>query len=73
MYYGDHNPPHFHAEYGEREAAFGIRELAVIDGEFPARATRLVLEWATLHQTELLAAWDAASNNEAPGKIRPLE
>ncbi len=24
MYYGDHAPPHFHAEYGNEAAVFGI-------------------------------------------------
>ncbi|ADY27803.1 hypothetical protein Deipr_2703 (plasmid) [Deinococcus proteolyticus MRP] len=73
MYFSDHNPPHFHAEYGDDEAVFGIQELAVLEGQLSKRATRLVLEWAAMHQAELMEAWNAASNNEAPGKISPLE
>ncbi len=30
MYFGDHNPPHFHAEYGRFEAVVGIESLTVI-------------------------------------------
>ncbi len=30
MYFADHFPPHFHAEYGEREALIGIEGLTVI-------------------------------------------
>ena len=36
MYYNDHMPPHFHAEYAEHEAAFSIDTLQCIKGELPA-------------------------------------
>ena len=29
----EHNPPHFHAQYGEHEGIFDIRTLELIDGE----------------------------------------
>ncbi len=29
MYFGDHAPPHFHAEYGEYKAVFGINDLGI--------------------------------------------
>ena len=32
MYYDDHNPPHFHAEYGGDEALISIDTLEVIAG-----------------------------------------
>jgi len=50
MFYEDHAPPHFHARYGEFEAL--IR--AILDGKLPVRALGLVVEWASLHQEELL-------------------
>ncbi|WP_349256678.1 DUF4160 domain-containing protein [Geomonas sp.] len=28
MFFGEHAPPHFHAEYGEFKASVGIRELS---------------------------------------------
>ena len=60
MYYRDHAPPHFHAIYGEHEATIVIETLAVLTGDLPARALRLVHEWAELHRAELEANWDAA-------------
>ncbi len=33
----------------------------------------LVIEWATLHQDELRAAFHKAKALEAPGKIAPLD
>jgi hypothetical protein len=72
MYFADHNPPHFHAFYGEHEAIIDIRTLAVIGGHLPARALGLVIEWASAHQGELLEAWNKASQGSQPGKITPL-
>lgn len=37
MYFNDHNPPHFHAEYGEYEALFEIDTLAILRGGLPRR------------------------------------
>jgi hypothetical protein len=36
MYYRDHAPPHFHAEYAEFEITVEI-ETGVITGKFPRR------------------------------------
>ncbi|MCH7989383.1 MAG: DUF4160 domain-containing protein, partial [Planctomycetes bacterium] len=49
MYFDDHNPPHFHAEYGENEALININSLSVIAGKLPSRAMGLTAEWANLH------------------------
>ncbi len=34
MYWGDHNPPHFHAEYGEYEILIQIEDLSILQGIF---------------------------------------
>lgn len=72
MYFGDHRPPHFHAEYGEHEAILSIQTLSVIAGTLPPRAIGLVSEWASLHQQELVSAWRRAENLEPVGQIDPL-
>ena len=46
MYFGDHNPPHFHAEYQGKQAEYSIGTLEVIAGEISKRANALVPEWA---------------------------
>ncbi|HEY0390884.1 MAG TPA: DUF4160 domain-containing protein [Solirubrobacterales bacterium] len=45
--------PHFHARYGDDEASMDIESLEVIAGELPARARRLVVEWARANQDQL--------------------
>jgi len=32
MFHGDHNPPHFHARYGEHRAIIRIEDFAVLEG-----------------------------------------
>ena len=56
IFYDDHNPPHFHAEYGGYEVLVDIGTLAVLSGKLPARALGMVTKWASLHQDELRAA-----------------
>ena len=72
MFYNDHEPPHFHALYGEFQATIAIDELRVLEGELPRRALDLVLDWAELHQDELRENWRLARTKNAPKKIRPL-
>ena len=52
MYWDDHAPPHFHAKYGKYEMTVEI-DTGVVEGKFPKRALRHVLEWHELHQEEL--------------------
>ena len=73
MYFSDHQPPHFHAVYAGEEAAVAIEDGAIIAGQLPRRATKLLTEWINLHRDELLANWRAAVNNEAVFPIDPLE
>jgi hypothetical protein len=73
MYFRDHAPPHFHAEYAGQEVQINIQTLEVLKGSISRRALGLVLDWAELHQQELLEAWEKASNRQTPSKIAPLE
>ncbi len=72
MYYRDHEPPHFHAIYGEHEAQLVIASLEVLGGELPPRALRLAREWAEMHRSELEANWARARAHEPLATIDPL-
>jgi len=73
MFFDDHDPPHFHAEYGGESARVDIQRIAVFSGRLPPRVVGLVIEWATLHQAELMANWKLARANKPLRKIAPLE
>jgi len=73
MNYNDHVPPHFHARYSSQRAIVAIQTLALLRGRLPPRAFGLVIEWATLHQAELLENWELARQQAPLIKIEPLE
>jgi hypothetical protein len=72
IFYNDHPPPHFHAEYGGEHMLVNIDTLAVIAGKLTPRATGLVVEWASQHQAELHTVWGQARNLEPLDRINPL-
>jgi hypothetical protein len=72
MNFNDHAPPNFHAEYGDKEGIIHIKTLALISGDLPRRALGLVIEWASLHQQELISLWEKAQMLEPLSKIDPL-
>jgi len=73
LFYDEHNPPHFHARYGEYKVAVDIRSLVVLEGELPPRALGMLIEWASQHQAELLKDWELARDGRPPQKIEPLK
>ena len=73
MYFNDHAPPHFHAEYGGDEAVFSLASLSVIEGGLSPRAAALVIEWARLHREALRRNWRAVREGLPPSKIKPLD
>jgi hypothetical protein len=73
MYNDDHPPPHFHAEYAEHKATVGIHRVHLLQGYLPPRTLGYVVEWALLHQAELLRDWDLVTHGRVPRTIAPLE
>ncbi|MEA3441074.1 MAG: DUF4160 domain-containing protein [Chloroflexota bacterium] len=73
MFYNDHNPPHFHAEYGEFEAVYSIDTIEVLRGELPRRAHAMVLEWTALYRLELMENWEFAREGLPLKNIDPLD
>ncbi|MCC6160301.1 MAG: DUF4160 domain-containing protein [Deltaproteobacteria bacterium] len=73
MYHDEHGRPHFHAAYGGRKFKISIWPLGFEGAEASPRVRSLVLEWAALHQAELLANWDRMRRGEKPEPIAPLD
>ena len=72
MYYREHQPPHFHAIYGDEEALVAIESLSIVAGRLSPRAIGLVMEWASLHKDELLEDWHLAESKLPLTRIDPL-
>jgi hypothetical protein len=73
QYYGEHNPPHFHAQYGEDEILVAISPVSVLEGFASRRVQSLVNEWATQHAEELMENWRRCESGQAPLPIPPLD
>ena len=71
MYFqqADHNPPHIHALYGDDMAAVDIRNGDVLEGHLPPKALSMVLEWVSIHKSDLLKMWETQEFKALP----PLE
>jgi hypothetical protein len=72
MYYRDHGPPHFHAHYGSYAVVVEL-DTWIVQGRFPPRSLRHLLEWAELHEDELREDWSLARDQKPLKPIAPLE
>ena len=72
MYFNEHNPPHFDAEYNEFRASISINNLGLIEGKLPSKVMSLVVEWAQDHQEELQENWNSIKETGNYHKIEPL-
>lgn len=72
MYWKDHQPPHFHAFYGEFEALVRIDDGSLLRGDLPRTARRLLSEWMETHRDDLMANWRRAQVPEPLVPIEPL-
>lgn len=73
MYYQEHEPPHFHAEYRDGRSTFDF-EGQPLSGEMRSRrARRLIRMWALRNQRELESNWSRINAGEPILPIPPLE
>ena len=72
MHWREHAPAHFHAIYGEFEAAVAIDDGRLLAGELPIRASALVRKWAALRRQELRGTWERARALLPLGSVEPL-
>lgn len=73
MYWKEHNPPHFHVKYGEDNALILIENFSLAEGSLPPKALSLVIEWAVIHQKELMENWERGKKDLTFNKIEPLQ
>jgi hypothetical protein len=73
MYFGDHAPPHFHAEHQAQRATFDF-DGKILKGEIRSRtARRLIEQWALQHRDELMVNWRSIELGRPLNRIAPLE
>jgi hypothetical protein len=73
MFYREHEPAHFHAEYAGEHAKFDL-DGKLLAGEIRSRkARRLISEWAASHRRELQANWEKMRAGQPLDSIEPLQ
>jgi hypothetical protein len=73
MFFDEHDPPHFHADYQGNKAVFDFYG-NITKGSLKSKtATRLVREWIDLRLKELQEDWELAKAGKEINKIAPLE
>jgi len=76
MYFFDnqrHHLPHIHVKYQGQEVVLTIPDGKILQGELKRNRMKLVQAWIEIHQDELMANWELASNGEQVFKIDPLK
>lgn len=73
MFYREHEPKHFHAEYQGQHAKFDFDGVVIVGHITSKTALKLIREWAGLHQSELEANWAKMKAGQALDRIAPLE
>jgi hypothetical protein len=72
MFYNEHGPPHFHAEYQGQRGIFDF-DGNLMKGTLRSRTARGMLrKWAKLHRDELEKNWNEARAGKPLRRIAPL-
>jgi hypothetical protein len=50
-----------------------ISPISIIKGKVPNRVKSMVIEWAALHQQELMDNWQQCQSGKSPKKLEPLD
>ena len=72
MNWNEHNPPHFHVEFAEYNAAVDIQKAQIFRGILPNKQLKLVLAWCELHKDELMQNWALSKDGKPLNRINPL-
>ena len=74
MFFGDHEPPHFHVRYSGYKAKVEIKTGEIMEGDLPRRALRLIQDWIEIHESELLDNFEKCRMRRDDWKsIEPLK
>jgi uncharacterized protein DUF4160 len=73
MFYKEHEPAHFHAEYQAQQGKFDLEGEMIVGNIRSRTALRLIREWASVHRRDLEANWRKMKAGRPLERIEPLE
>ena len=62
----EHNPPHFHAVYGEYNAEIAIATGEMLEGDLPQKAQDLIKEWWLINHSDIELMWNTKTLKKLP-------
>ncbi len=72
MFYNEHEPAHFHAEYQGQRGKFDLTGRMVVGNIGSKTARRLIRQWAKEHEAEIRANWLRMKAGKPLEVIEPL-
>ncbi len=72
MFYREHEPAHFHAEYQAQAGKFNLDGEMRVGNIRSRTARRLIRQWAHLHRRELETNWENMRAGRPLERIEPL-
>lgn len=73
MFYSEHNPPHFHAEYQGSEGIFNFDGKMLYGNIKSKTALSLIKKWSILRKAALEENWTNIAAKNILNKIEPLD
>lgn len=73
MFYREHEPAHFHAEYQGQQGKFDFDGNAIAGTIQSGTALRLIADWARRHRAELELNWEKTKAGRPLDRIEPLD
>ncbi len=72
MFYNEHGPPHFHAEYQGQRGIFDFDGNMTRGNMRSKTAKSMIQSWAKLHRDELEKNWNEARSGKPLRRVAPL-
>ena len=72
MFYNDHHPMHFHAEYQGQRGKFDLSGRMIVGNIQSKTALRLIRKWAQLHEFDIRRNWQKMKAGKPFEIIEPL-
>lgn len=71
MFFSDHTPPHFHANYQGYDMLVEIMS-GQTKGDFPKRGRSMVLSWLKQNKPAIVESWNLLQEEGKIRKVKPL-
>jgi hypothetical protein len=66
IYPVEHVPPHFHVKSADIDAAFTIRDCALLKGTIDGKTQRLIVYWHSVSRQKLVEVWNRTRPTNCP-------